>query len=35
LGVKNAKQMEENIKALDWQLEPKQKEEIDNIFAEK
>lgn len=33
LGVKNEKQMEENIKALDWKLDLKQQEEINHIFA--
>jgi len=33
LGVKNEKQMEENIKALDWELDPKQRKEIDHVFA--
>jgi len=33
LGVKNAKQMEENVKALTWKLDPKQQEEISHIFA--
>ena len=33
LGVKNEKQMEENIKALDWKLDPNQREEINHIFA--
>lgn len=33
LGVKNEKQMEENIKALGWKLDLEQKEEIDRIFS--
>ena len=33
LGVKNEKQMEENIKALDWKLDLKQQEEINHIFS--
>ena len=33
LGVKNEKQMEENIKALDWKLDLKQQEKINHIFA--
>ncbi|KMP11262.1 oxidoreductase [Candidatus Nitromaritima sp. SCGC AAA799-C22] len=33
LGVKNERQMEENIAALGWQPEPEQKEEIDRLFA--
>ena len=33
LGVKNEKQMEENIKALDWKLDLKQQEKIDQIFS--
>jgi aryl-alcohol dehydrogenase-like predicted oxidoreductase len=33
LGVKNEKQMEENIEALGWELDPKQQEEISCIFS--
>ena len=33
LGVKNEKQMEENIGALGWKLDSKQQEEIDQIFT--
>ncbi len=33
LGVKNERQMEENIEALDWKLDPKQQEEISCIFS--
>jgi len=33
LGVKNEKQMEENIEALDWELTIKQQEEINHIFS--
>ena len=33
LGVKNEKQVEENIEALGWKLNPKQQEEINDIFA--
>jgi aryl-alcohol dehydrogenase-like predicted oxidoreductase len=33
LGVKNEKQMEENVSALGWQPRPEQKEEIDRLFA--
>ena len=33
LGVKNEKQVEENIEALGWKLNPKQQEEINHIFA--
>jgi aryl-alcohol dehydrogenase-like predicted oxidoreductase len=33
LGVKNEKQVEENIKALGWELDAKQKEEINYIFS--
>jgi aryl-alcohol dehydrogenase-like predicted oxidoreductase len=32
LGVKNEKQMEENIQALGWKLDLKQQEEVNNIF---
>ena len=32
LGVKNKKQMEENIQALGWKLDLKQQEEVNNIF---
>ena len=32
LGVKNEKQMEENISALDWKLDVKHQEEINRIF---
>ena len=33
LGVKNEKQMEENIEALDWELTTNQQEEINHIFS--
>jgi aryl-alcohol dehydrogenase-like predicted oxidoreductase len=33
LGVKNEKQMEENVASLGWQPKPEQKEEIDRLFA--
>jgi len=33
LGVKNEQQVEENIEALGWQLDPKQLEEINCIFS--
>ena len=33
LGVKNEKQVEENIEALGWKLNSKQQEEINDIFA--
>ena len=33
LGVKNEKQMEENVKALDWKLDLDQQERINHIFA--
>jgi len=33
LGVKNEKQMEENISALDWKLDVKHQEEINRLFS--
>lgn len=33
VGVKNGKQMEENIKALGWEPEPRHREKIEEIFA--
>ena len=33
LGVKNEKQVEENVEALSWQLEPEQREKISYIFS--
>ena len=33
LGVKNEQQVEENIEALGWKLDPKQREEINCIFS--
>lgn len=33
VGVKNPKQMEDNLKAIGWDLEPQHKEQIEKIFS--
>ncbi|NIP99602.1 MAG: aldo/keto reductase, partial [Nitrospinaceae bacterium] len=33
VGVKNEKQMEENVKATGWEPEPEFQEQIEEIFA--